>query len=241
MRIISLVPSITEALFDFGLTNKEIVGRTKFCIHPKDKVKNIPTIGGTKNIQIEAIKLLQPDLVIANKEENVKDQVEELMKFCTVWVTEIDTLEDNNQFIDELGQRLQQPKLALSWKQSIDRALRSKTQQPLTYTYLIWKKPYMTIGSDTFIHHVLEKLGLKNHHEILKRYPIIEVEDMKSSDCIFLSTEPFPFKQRHVDELQAVFPNKKITIVDGEAFSWYGTHIAKCQSYFEQMIKEISD
>ena len=112
MKIISLVPSITETLFDFGLTENEVIGRTKFCINPKNEVKNVAVIGGTKNLNIEKIISLNPDLIIANKEENEKLQVEELAKSCRVWVTDIGTLSDNENFLWELGMVLKKRALA---------------------------------------------------------------------------------------------------------------------------------
>ena len=240
MRIISLVPSITETLFDFGLTNIEIVGRTKFCIHPKNKVEKVAQIGGTKNIDVEKIKAINPDLIIANKEENVKDQVEELMPYFPVWLTEIDTLEDNTQFLKELGKRLDKSEIANKWIEKVKDAFPQKTlNKDLSYSYLIWKKPYMTIGHDTFIHHILERLGLKNTHIHQSRYPMIEISDMENSDFILLSTEPYPFQEKHKVELLEQLPNKKIIIVDGEAFSWYGTHLAKCKRYYQDLILQI--
>ncbi len=203
MKIISLVPSITETLFDFGLTDTEIIGLTKFCIHPKGLVKNIETIGGTKNLNLEKIKNLNPDLIIANKEENEKLQVEELMKDFKVWVTAIETLEDNSRFLAELGTLLNKENSAKNFNQKISDIIKGiKIQEPKKVCYLIWKNPYMTIGPDTFIHEILDKLGFENVFKNEKRYPEISVEEMKNADFIFLSSEPFPFQQKHIDELQ---------------------------------------
>ena len=240
MKIISLVPSITETLFDFGLTDTEIIGRTKFCIHPKGLVKNVETIGGTKNLNLEKIKNLNPDLIIANKEENEKLQVEELMKDFKVWVTDIETLEDNSRFLAELGTLLNKENTAKNFNQKISDIIKGiKIQESKKVCYLIWKNPYMTIGSDTFIHQILDKLGFENVFKNEKRYPEISVEEMKKADFIFLSSEPFPFQQKHIDELQKELLNSKIVLVDGEAFSWYGTHLAKCGEYFFELVKSL--
>ena len=240
MKIISLVPSITETLFDFGLTDTEIIGRTKFCIHPKDSVKNVETIGGTKNLNLEKIKNLNPDLIIANKEENEKLQVEELMKDFKVWVTAIETLEDNSRFLAELGTLLNKENTAKNFNQKISDIIKGiKIQESKKVCYLIWKNPYMTIGSDTFIHEILDKLGFENVFKNEKRYPEISVEEMKNADFIFLSSEPFPFQQKHIDELQKELLNSKIVLVNGEAFSWYGTHLAKCGEYFFELVKSL--
>lgn len=241
MKVISLVPSITEALFDLGLTEDEIIGRTKFCIHPYEKIKNVEIIGGTKNINIEKIKSLQPDLIIANKEENVKDQVEALMEDFKVMVTHVETVEDNYYLVKNLGNIFHQEEKAKAYNLKIYEVLnQTKINSPIKAAYLIWKNPYMTIGSDTFIHHILTETGFENSFKDKTRYPEITVEDLAETDIIMLSSEPFPFKEKHIDELKAFYPEKKIMIVDGEAFSWYGTHIAKCGEYFKELISEIN-
>ena len=236
MKIISLVPSITETLFDFGLTADEVIGRTKFCIHPFDLVKNVEVIGGTKNLNIEKIRSLKPDLIIANKEENEKLQVEELMKDFKVWVTDIETLEDNQDFISDLGTLLNKENLALDFNQKIASVFTNiKVSESKKVAYLIWKNPYMTIGSDTFINEVLVRSGFDNLFKDRTRYPEISVEEMKNADVIFLSSEPFPFQQKHIDELQIELPNKEIVLVDGEAFSWFGTHLMKVGDYLKEL------
>lgn len=240
MKIVSLVPSITEALFDLGLTENEVVGRTKFCIHPQDKIKNVAVIGGTKNINIEKIKALQPDLILANKEENVKEQVEVLMDDYKVMVTNIDTIEDNYYLLKNLGKLFGKEDRAQLFNLKIyDILNQAKLDAPVKAAYLIWKNPYMTIGSDTFIHRVLSEIGFENIFKDKTRYPQITTEDLANADVIMLSSEPFPFKEKHIQELQVFYPDKKIMIVDGEAFSWYGTHIAKCEHYFKELLAEI--
>ncbi|SIR49371.1 MULTISPECIES: ABC transporter substrate-binding protein [Chryseobacterium] len=241
MKIVSLVPSITEALFDLGLTENEVVGRTKFCIHPQDKIKNVPIIGGTKNINIEKIKVLQPDLILANKEENVKDQVEVLMDDYKVMVTNIDTIEDNYYLLKNLGKLFGKEDRAQLFNLKIYDVLnQAKLDIPVKAAYLIWKNPYMTIGSDTFIHRILTEIGFENIFKNQTRYPQITTEDLADADVIMLSSEPFPFKEKHIEELKAFYPDKKIIIVDGEAFSWYGTHIAKCEEYFRELVSQFA-
>ena len=240
MKIISLVPSITEAILDLGFPESDLIGRTKFCIHPKEKIKNIEIIGGTKNLNINKIKSLNPDLIIANKEENVKDQVEELMNDFRVLVTNVETVEDNYYLLKNLGNVLDKEEMAQNFNLKIYEILEKfKLPKKLKTAYLIWKNPYMTIGSDTFIHHILNEFGFENLFKNEKRYPQIEVSDLENADVIMLSSEPFPFKEKHVEELKTVFPNKKIMVVDGEAFSWYGTHLAKCEEYFQELIENI--
>ena len=238
MKIISLVPSITEALFDFGLSEKEIIGRTKFCIHPENAVQKIEIIGGTKNLNIAKIKSLNPDLIIANKEENVKEQIEELQKDFKVLVTNVSNLEDNYYLLKTLGNLLGKQETAQKFNLKIYEILAKFSDlEKKKCAYLIWKNPYMTVGFDTFIHDILDKIGFQNIFKNQKRYPEISVEDLKAADYIFLSSEPFPFQQKHIDELQKELPDAKISLVDGEAFSWYGTRLAKCESYFQNLVE----
>lgn len=240
MKIVSLVPSITEALFDLGLTENEVIGRTKFCIHPQDKVKNVAVIGGTKNINIDKIKALQPDLILANKEENIKEQVEALMDDFKVTVTNVETIEDNYYLLKNLGRLLGKEERAQLFNLKIyDILNQTKLETPLKAAYLIWNNPYMTVGSDTFIHKILTEIGFENIFRNQTRYPVITSEDLADADVIMLSSEPFPFKEKHIQEVKAIYPDKKIMIVDGEAFSWYGTHIAKCEVYFKELLAEI--
>ncbi|WP_449387995.1 ABC transporter substrate-binding protein [Chryseobacterium lineare] len=241
MKVVSLVPSITEALFDLGLTENEVIGRTKFCIHPKNMVKNVPVIGGTKNINIDKIRELKPDLILANKEENVKEQVEALMDNFKVIVSNVENIEDNYYLLKNLGKIFNKEGKAQLFNLKIYDVLnQAKINQKVKVAYLIWNNPYMTIGSDTFIHKILEEIGFENVFKGKKRYPQIETEDLADADIIMLSSEPFPFKEKHIHELKAFYPDKKIMIVDGEAFSWYGTHIAKCENYFKELVDEIS-
>jgi ABC-type Fe3+-hydroxamate transport system substrate-binding protein len=238
MKVISLVPSITEALFDFGMTSNEIIGRTKFCIHPENLVKEVNVIGGTKNLNIEKIRALNPELIIANKEENEKLQVEELSKDFKVWATNIQNLEDNSRFISELGKLLKKPDLARNFNERIEGIFSEiKVETPKKVAYLIWKNPLMTVGSDTFIHDVLSKIGFQNIFSNQTRYPEIALSELQEAEYIFLSTEPYPFKQKHVKEFTAEFPSKKIILVDGEAFSWFGTHLAKKAEYLQHLAK----
>lgn len=239
MKIISLVPSITETLFDLGLTENEIIGRTKFCIHPANRLKNVSVIGGTKNLNITKIKALKPDLIIANKEENIKEDVEELQKYFKVLVTNVSNLEDNYYLLKTLGNLLGKQEIAQKFNLKIYEILAKFSDlEKKKCAYLIWKNPYMTVGFDTFIHDILDKIGFQNIFKDYKRYPEISVEDLKTADYIFLSSEPFPFQQKHIDEIQKELPDAKIFLVDGEAFSWYGTHVAKCENYFKVLVEK---
>jgi len=236
-RIVSVVPSQTELLFDLGLSN-EILGITKFCIHPKEICKTKAIVGGTKNLNIEKIISLQPDLIIANKEENVKEQIELLSEKIPVWLTDVNNYNEALQMIADLGKITQTSEKANSIKQSIDEQLSAPIfNKKRKAVYLIWKSPFMTIGGDTFIDRMMHKAGFENTFHHLTRYPEIEIENIAKSDCEFvlLSSEPYPFSQKHVDEMQAALPNKKIIIVDGEMFSWYGSRMLKSATYFKEI------
>lgn len=232
MRIVSLVPSITKSLFDFGLTETQIVGRTKFCIHPAERACNVPVIGGTKNLHLDKIRALQPDLIIANKEENQKEQVEELMDFADVWVTDVSNLEDNANFISELGRRLNRRAIAEEFNEKIWGLFKpGQVEIPRKAAYLIWKDPYMSVGRDTFIHDILVRTGLQNIFEDETRYPVVSTDQLSAAEVILLSSEPYPFKEKHMAELRSVLPDKEILLVDGEVFSWFGTHLAGQENY----------
>lgn len=251
-RIISLVPSITLLLFDLGLENN-IVGRTKFCIHPKEKINSIPTIGGTKQFDIENIRLLKPDLIIANKEENEKEQIEALKNEFKVLVTDVKNLEDNYKMIEKIGKLTKTENIA---KEIIHQTklnfeefkinLSSSLSLPINIgtLYLIWRKPYMTIGKDTFIHSMLESMGLKNMFGHQTRYPIIhnfQTSYFANCKLVLLSSEPYPFTEKHIREIQQQLPHAKIVLVDGEFFSWYGSKIKDAPAYFTSLLKQINE
>jgi len=236
-RIVSLVPSQTELLFDLGLEH-EVLGITKFCIHPKDICQTKEIIGGTKNLNIEKIISLQPDLIIANKEENVKEQIELLSEKFPVWLTDVNNYNEAMQMIADLGKITHTSENANSISQSIQEQLSAPIfNKKRKVVYLIWKSPFMTIGGDTFINSMMHKAGFENNFHYLTRYPEIELETIANSNCeiVLLSSEPYPFCQKHVDEMQVALPNKKIIIVDGEIFSWYGSRMLKSGAYFKEL------
>ena len=241
-RIISLVPSITLLLFDLGL-QKNIAGRTKFCIHPIEKVKNIPIVGGTKNIDINKINRLQPDIIFANKEENEKEQIQALQKDFNVVITDVRNLEENYKMITKIGKLTATEENAqeIITKTKENFLALEKHLQGISTLYLIWQKPYMTIGKDTFIHSMLETIGLKNMFGHQTRYPIINnLQTSYFAKCqpVLLSSEPYPFNQNHIKEIQEQLPDAKIILVDGEYFSWYGSKIMNAPAYFQQLINE---
>jgi ABC-type Fe3+-hydroxamate transport system substrate-binding protein len=234
-RIISLVPSQTELLFDLGL-EKEIVGITKFCIHPKGKVENVPIVGGTKKFNFEKIAGLNPDLIIGNKEENYKEGIEELQKSYPVWMSDINDVYDALFMIQALGEITGKEEEAYEIAFAIKKEVLSyKAKLNKRALYLIWKDPYMTIGSDTFIHEMLKIAGFKNCYEHESRYPVLSSEDIKraSPEIILLSSEPYPFNEKHLDEFKQLCPTANVLLVDGEMFSWYGSRLRYSTEYFK--------
>jgi len=236
-RIISLVPSITELIIDLGL-EKALVGRTKFCVHPKSKLQPIFMVGGTKQIHFDRIAALKPDLIIANKEENDKAQIEQLAKDYPVWISDIADFEAALGMIKDLGEVLRKEAQCLAIiRQSREFIAQLKATKPRKVAYLIWRNPYMTIGKDTYIHDMLRLTGFENVYGEYTRYPTFTVADLqkRQPDMLLLSSEPFPFKQKHIAELAADFPNIPIVLVDGEAFSWYGTRFLKTFNYLKNL------
>lgn len=243
-RIISLVPSQTELLFDLGLEN-EIVGITKFCIHPSEKVKTKTKIGGTKNFNFEVIDELHPDLIIGNKEENYQEGIEKLTKKYPVWMSDIFTLEDSLEMIRKVGEITGKTENAIEIAKKIETGFAAlpKPETKLRAAYFIWKNPYMAAGSNTFINNMLGRCGFRNVFENAERYPEISMELLQKSkpEVILLSSEPYPFQEKHFQEFQEICPNAKIMIVDGEMFSWYGSRLLKAPKYFQQLITDMKN
>jgi iron complex transport system substrate-binding protein len=241
-RIISLVPSQTELIFDLGQESK-LVGLTKFCVHPNHLKLTKKIVGGTKKVNIEKIRLLEPDLIIANKEENTQEIVDELSKICPVWVTDIITFEDSLQMISDFGQFLNCSNEAQKWIDKINCAyLDFQTfikEKPIRkVAYFIWKKPYIVVGSDNFINELLKINRFENIYEHMSRYPEIELGNMKTEDgpdLILLSSEPFPFKEVDAGEIGSFVEDAQTIFVDGEMFSWYGSRLIKAFNYFKSL------
>ncbi len=232
-RIVSLVPSHTELLADlFGI--EKIVGRTKFCIHPQEIKLNTPMIGGTKMLHIDAILALKPDLIFANKEENNKEDIEQLEKYIPVYVSDISSLQESYDFIKQIGKICAKPSLIEAIIRESEKVLETnKISMNKTAAYLIWKKPYMSVGKNTYIHDIMKRLGFANVFHQKERYPETSIEEIQSlnPNVILLSSEPYPFKQSDIQELREHFPSTDIQLVDGEFFSWYGSRIPKLTSF----------
>lgn len=238
-RIISTVPSQSEYLFDLGLSD-EVIGITKFCIHPKSWFESKQKIGGTKNLNLEKIAALNPDLIIANKEENTLSDITWLAERFPIYISDINSLKEAYKAMEDIGVLTNREEQAREWLSRIkdeQKVYGAADQEFGTVAYLIWNDPLMAVGNNNFIHDMLGMGGWDNCFSHLKRYPIITIDDIiaESPHLLFLSSEPFPFKQSHVTYFKEQLPNTEVLIVDGEMFSWYGSRLLQSFKYFDQL------
>ncbi|GAB4037459.1 ABC transporter substrate-binding protein [Spirosoma gilvum] len=241
-RIISLVPSQTELLFDLGL-DSEVVGITKFCIYPAAKVTHKTVVGGTKTLNLTKIRELNPDLIIANKEENSREQIEELRHVYPVHITDVATFSDALTMIRKVGGLIGKQQEAEAMAQQIsDSFAPMPPLLPERVAYFIWRNPYMVAANQTFIHAMMDVAGFQNVFAHLNRYPEITTDDLQAArpDLIFLSSEPYPFAEKHMDELRAICPYARVILVDGELFSWYGSRLLRSSDYFKNLRTQIT-
>ncbi len=236
-RIVSLVPSITEAFFAFGL-GRRIAGVTKFCTEPAAGVADAPKVGGTKNVDVEAVAKLKPDLVIANAEENEKADIEALAaEGLTVFVTFPRTIIHATAMMRTLAEITEAKDAAapvvaaIEAEAALSRAA-DRDRTPLRVFCPIWRDKWMTIGPDTYVHDFLSSCGLQNVYEESKeRYPEIELADVaaKRPDVVLLPDEPYHFTRKHVKEVAKAIPGideSRIYLVDGKDVCWYGPRVA---------------
>lgn len=237
-RIISLVPSQTELLFALGLEDR-VVGITKFCVHPEQWRGEKTIVGGTKQVNFDVIESLNPDLIIGNKEENDREFIEQLSTKFPVWMSDIHNLNDALDMIEMLGEIVNKPleseALVVDIIEQFE-ALNEVEFQTKKTAYLIWRKPFMAAGQNTFINDMMKKVGFEN--VITEdRYPELSLEAIQSlqPEVILLSSEPYPFKSEHLEELKVICPVAEIKLVDGEMFSWYGSRLLKAPTYFKTL------
>lgn len=251
-RIVSLVPSQTELLYDLGL-EPEIVGITKFCVHPFHFKLTKTIVGGTKQVKFEKIAALQPDVIIANKEENTPEMVAELQQICPVWVTNIVTIDDSLQMIADFGQLFNRRTEAQKWIDKINFALTDFQQFIAPFpeqkaAYFIWKNPYMAASEKTFINEMLRLNKFRNIYEnnpkTPGRYPEIIIQKIRiqgDPDVVFLPSEPYPFKDEDAFEIGRFTHHAKTVFVDGEMFSWYGSRLVKAFAYFKALHQRLAE
>jgi len=238
-RIVSLVPSQTELLFDLGLSD-EIVGITKFCVHPAEWFRSKTRVGGTKTVHIDVIDQLQPDLIIANKEENTRQQIEELALRYPTWVSDIKTIADGLQMISQIGAITGRQERAAALIRHISEGfakLKKSETRRYRVAYFIWRNPWMCAGCDTFISDMIKAIGWENVLATSTRYPEVQLGQLKDKeiDIVLLSSEPYPFKEAHIAEIKQQLPGAAVWLVDGEMFSWYGSRMLPAAQYMAEI------
>ena len=238
-RIVSLVPSLTDFLHYLELED-EVVGITKFCIHPKIWFEQKEKIGGTKRLNINRIKELEPDLIIGNKEENTKEDILALEKFAPVWMSDVNCFEDSIEMIKKMGVVLSREMECHELVRNLQLSYSALAElgENLSVLYFIWNKPAYVAGQFTFIGSMIETLGFNNMAH-LERYPEVDALGDCEPNYVFLSSEPFPFEEKHKEKYQSRFPNAKIIFVDGEMFSWYGSRMLTAADYFKNNLKKL--
>jgi ABC-type Fe3+-hydroxamate transport system substrate-binding protein len=241
-RIISLVPSQTELLFSLELQN-EVVGITKFCVHPSHWKKSKTIIGGTKSFHYDVIDSLQPDLIIGNKEENYEEGILKLREKYPVWMSNVNSFEDSLAMINKLGALTNKPNMAKVLVSGIRKKFSQLSLLDIKrkkVLYLIWQNPWMAAAQKTFINAILEKCGLQNV-VVADRYPVLTEKELTqlNPELVFLSSEPYPFKENHTKKLHAFFPKATVVLVDGKMFSWYGSRLLQSPDYFKSLLKSL--
>ncbi len=241
-RIVSLVPSQTELLYDLDL-NEQVAGITKFCVHPPEWFYTKQRVGGTKKLHFPAIHQLSPDLIIANKDENNKEDVEALGNHYPVWTSDVNDLDQACDMIRQIG--LMTCRLAKADKLIMDIKLEFLQQAISMHNtraaYMIWNDPLMSVGADTFCNAMLQHAGFQNVFADRSRYPITTLKELLDLDCkvVLLSSEPFPFSQKHIDQMQSQAPGMKFMLVDGEMFTWYGSRLRYAPRYFMELQQKL--
>jgi ABC-type Fe3+-hydroxamate transport system substrate-binding protein len=241
-KIVCLVPSISWYLFDLE-ADPMIAGISKFCSAQNDRHSKIPKFGGTKNPDLHRILSVQADLIIANKEENRKEDIEFLARYSTVYLSDVFDLESMYLMMREIGQLTKREAIALKLIEQIQSRqfqFQNDTHavKHTNVVYLIWKNPYMTIGKDTFIHYMIHLAGFRNCFEDKTRYPVITLDEIIAlqNPLILLSSEPYHFKKKHFRE----FSSLDCQLVDGRIFSWYGSFILQSFDYLDTFKKSLT-
>lgn len=239
-RIVSLVPSQTELLFDLGL-DAEIAGVTKFCVHPAAKVAQKQSVGGTKKLRFDVIERLEPDLILGNKEENDREGILQLAQRYPVWMSDVITLDDACAMIRQVGELVNKRKKAHRLADQIESAFANLTPwaQSQRVGYCIWQAPFMMAGRNTFIDDMLARCGFVNAFAQRRdsRYPQVTPDQIRATglDALLLASEPFPFAEKHRQTFFETFPGIAVYLVDGQMFSWYGSRLLLAAQYLRQL------
>ena len=248
-RIVSLVPSLTEALFAFGL-EQEVVGVTRFCVEPRRGVVGKTKVGGTKVLDVAKIRALKPDLVVASAEENSPGDVAQLIDYgCPVFVTLVTSVESAIELLRQLAAITGTTAAARPIIQGVKETLAfvegaGAGREPVRVFCPIWRNPYMTCGRGTYMHDVITVCGGRNvFGERLESYPRLELAEMAALDpqVILLPNEPYRFTKRHKADFKAfaevtAVKNGHIFLIDGKVITWYGPRIAQSLSEVKRLL-----
>jgi ABC-type Fe3+-hydroxamate transport system substrate-binding protein len=258
-RIVSLVPSVTELLFELGVGDR-VVGRTGFCIHPKDNIKTVPKVGGTKSVDIDAIRGLAPTHLIVNVDENEKTTVDQLASFVPNLIVTHPLGPLDNMALYRLlgaifGRERKAAELCEAFQKAYSDAVGACADLPRERVlYLIWKSPWMTVSRDTYISRTLAAVGWDTLEiESKDRYPKIELTPglLSRVDRVLLSSEPYAFRERHLDEIRQLLTatdtdfvptpieetdsSVTVSLINGEMTSWYGSRAIEGMKYLSRL------
>ncbi|MFO8098003.1 MAG: helical backbone metal receptor [Salinibacter sp.] len=244
-RIVSLVPSQTELLAHLGLEDA-VAGITRFCERPEDWRETKTIVGGTKKVDLDTVRSLSPDLILANHEENTPEDVAALDEIAPVFVTEVKTVPEACEMIRTVGTLTgTSPQTSTLVGKIISRFKSLPDVSSLRAAYFIWREPYMTVGGDTFIHDVMQRGGLENAFGGETRYPEVQLDALsdRALDVVLCATEPFPFHQKDAftADLASALPDTPIEIVDGQLFSWYGPRLLDTPKYLRTLRTRLPD
>ena len=241
MRIVSLVPSLTELVCELGLA-RQLVGRTGFCVHPANLVRGIPKVGGTKTVNLEKIRALAPTHVILNMDENRKETADALAAFVpnlvvTHPLAPLDNLALYRQLGAAFGREREAQALCARFQSAYDAAAGRKYPERRVL-YLIWKDPWMTVSRDTYISRTLGLFGMLTVPEnSAERYPELRRLDDVGADLVLLSSEPYRFHEKHLAEIGSL-TGRPALLVDGEMTSWYGPRAIVGLAYLSQLARK---
>lgn len=241
-RIVSLVPSQTELLADLGLED-EVLGLTRFCVYPDGWKARKAIVGGTKSVNLDRVAALAPDLILANKEENERDQIEALAALAPVYVTDVATVQDGLAMIRAVGTLTGHVARADTLADEIDAGFAVLGQPtPVRVAYLIWREPWMAAGGDTYISDVLRRAGLLNVFADRTRYPEVSLQAIRDAGAkaVLLSSEPYPFQERHLAEVQDG-SGVPTLLINGEVCSWYGSRMRFAPAYLADFRRRLLD
>lgn len=238
-RIVSLVPSQTELLAYLDL-DERVVGITRFCVRPEAWRTEKTIVGGTKQVNVERVAALEPDLILANREENTPEDVEALSDLAPVYVTDVPTVPDALAMIRAVGTLVDRTDAANHLVDAIQQKFDAlEPVPPLRAAYLIWRAPFMTIGHDTIIHDIMTRGGFANVFADQTRYPEVTLDALAAAtpDVLLLPDEPFPFPQKESfsADLRDGLSDTTVQFVDGQLFSWYGSRLLETPTYLADL------